>query len=133
MYVVKLPTLDPWINQNEATNKFEKDLLSIRDERQNMIYPNCHPTYNERHQKIIEMIDWTLERYRASIKETHNEQIIIDNIIEELVKKRDIAIHKMKKAMLKDDVAIYRLEKDTIDYVLFRIRELTGRLIFNKK
>jgi hypothetical protein len=63
-----LPNLDPWINQNEEhmvatntiTSKFENHLLSIRDERQRMIYPNCHPTYNERHQKIIEMIDWTL-------------------------------------------------------------------------
>jgi hypothetical protein len=31
--------------------------------------------------------------------------------------------------MLKDKVSMYRLEEDTIDYVLFRIRELTGRLI----
>jgi len=30
--------------------------------------------------------------------------------------------------MLKDDVAIYRLEEDTIDYVLFRIREERGKL-----
>jgi hypothetical protein len=30
----KLPNLDPWINQNEATNKFENQLLSIRDDRQ---------------------------------------------------------------------------------------------------
>ncbi len=45
-------------------------LLSIRDERQKMIYPNCHPTYNERHQKIIELIDWTLQKYRTRIKET---------------------------------------------------------------
>jgi predicted small metal-binding protein len=40
------------------------------------------------HQKIIEWIDWTLNKYRAKIKETHNEQIIIDDIIEELDKKR---------------------------------------------
>jgi hypothetical protein len=65
-------------------------LLSIIDERQKMIRPNCHPTYNERHQKIIELIDWTLEKYRtANIKENNqqNEEqeiiiIIIDNIIE---------------------------------------------------
>jgi hypothetical protein len=44
-----MPNMDPWINQNEATNKFENHLLSIRDERQKMIRPNCHPTYNERH------------------------------------------------------------------------------------
>ena len=62
-----MPNLDPWINQNEATNKFETHLLSIRDERQKMIKPNCHPTYNERHQKIIELIDWTLEKYKGAV------------------------------------------------------------------
>jgi hypothetical protein len=106
-------------------------LLSIKDELQEMIRPNCHPTYNERHEKIIEMIDWTLERYRANREKTqqHNEQeVIIDNIIEELAKK-DIAIHKKKQALFKDDVSIYRLEEDAIDYVLFRIRELTGKLV----
>ena len=46
-----MPNLNPWINQNEATNKFENHLLSIRDERQKMIHPNSHPTYNERHEK----------------------------------------------------------------------------------
>jgi hypothetical protein len=97
-----LPNLDPWVNQNEdmatktITNKFENHLISIRDERQKMIHPKSHPTYNERHEKIIALIDWTLEKYKASIKETHNEQIIIDGIIEELDKKRDIAIHKKK-------------------------------------
>ena len=65
-----MPNLDPWINQNEATNKFENHLLSIRDERQKMIRSNCHPTYNERHQKIIELIDWTLEKYKADMKKT---------------------------------------------------------------
>ena len=125
-----MPNLDPWINQqNEAINKFENDLLSIRDERQKMIRTNCHPTYNERHQKIIELIDWTLEKYRGRIKETHKGQVIIDDIIKELDKKRDIAIHKMKKAQLKDEVSMYRLEEATIDYFLFIIRELKGRLI----
>jgi hypothetical protein len=131
VYIVKLPNLDPWINQNIAINKFENHLLSIRDERQNMSHPNSHPTYNERHEKIIEMIDWTLEKYRTSKENTQqqDEQIIIDNIIEELDKKRDIAINKKKKALLKDEVWKYSEEEDTIDYVLFRIRELTGRLI----
>jgi hypothetical protein len=46
------------------TNKFENHLQSIKDEHQNQIRPNLHhPTYNERHEKIIEMIEWTLERY----------------------------------------------------------------------
>jgi hypothetical protein len=139
----KLPNLDPWINQNEEhmvatntiTNKFENHLLSIRDERQEMIRPNSHPTYNERQEKIIELIDWTLEKYRAAYNKKNNQQneeqeaIIIDNIIEELDKKREIAINKKNKALLRDKVSMYRLEEDTIDYVLFRIRELTGRLI----
>ena len=94
-----------------------------------MICPNCHPTYNERHQKIIELIDWTLEKYRANMGKTHNEQVIIDTIIEELAKKRDTDIHKKKQGQLKDEVSMNRLEEDTIDYVLFKIRELTGRLI----
>jgi hypothetical protein len=126
-----MPNLDPWINQNEAKNKFENHLLSIKDERQRMIYPNCHPTYNERHQKIIGLIDWTLERYKMNMekRQQQNEQIIINDIIQELDKKMDIVIYKKKRAMLKDEVSMYRLEEDTIDYVLFRIRELTGKLV----
>jgi hypothetical protein len=58
----------------------------------------------------------------------HKEQVIIDNIIEELEKKRDIAINKKKQALLKDEVWKYGEEQHTIDYVLFRIRELTGKL-----
>ena len=117
-------------------NKFENHLLSIKAERQKMIHPNSHPTYNERHQKIIELIDWTLEKYKetataTNIKEKnqHNEEaIIIDNIIEELDKKRDIAINKKEKALLRDEVSIYRLEENTLDYILFIIRESTGKL-----
>jgi hypothetical protein len=94
-----MPNLDPWINQqNEVTNKFVNNkfvnhLLSIRDERQKMIRPNCHPTYNERHQKIMELIDWTLDKYKANMEKTQQQndeqEVIIDNIIEELHKKRD--------------------------------------------
>jgi len=58
------------------------------------------------------------------------EQLIIDDIIKELAKKRDIAIYKKNQAQLKDEVSIYRLEEATFDNVLFRIRELTGRLIY---
>jgi hypothetical protein len=57
-----------------------------------------------------------------------NEQVIINNIIEELDKKRDIAINKMKKALLKDEVLKYSEEEDTIDYIIFLIREGTGKL-----
>ena len=66
-----MPNLDPWVNQNEdmttkTINKFENHLLSIRDERHKMIHPNSHPTYNERQQKIIEMIDLVLEKYKTT-------------------------------------------------------------------
>ena len=130
-----MPNLDPWINRNEdmttktITNKFEIHLLSIKAERQEMIHPKSHPTYNDHQQKIIEMIDWTLDKYRAN-RETQqqNEKTMIDNIIDELAKKRDIAINKKKKALLKDEVSVYRLEENTLDYILFIIREFTGKL-----
>jgi hypothetical protein len=103
-----LPNLDPWINQKEAISKFENHLLSIRDDRQKMIHPKSHPTYNERHEKIIELIDWALENYKVDMKKTQqqNEQTIIDGIIKELAKKRDIAIHKKEQAQLKDEVSM---------------------------
>jgi hypothetical protein len=59
-----------------------------------------------------------------------NEQTIIDNIIKELDKKRDIAINKKNKALLKDEVSIYRLEENTLDYVLFIILETTGNKLY---
>jgi hypothetical protein len=136
-----LPNLDPWINQNEEhnmitktiTNKFENHLLSIKAERQKMIHPNSLPTYNERHQKIIELIDWTLEKYRTAAtnitkNQQNEEQEIIANILEELDKKRDIAINKKKQALLKDEVSVYRLEENTLNYILFIIRESTSKL-----
>ena len=98
-----MPNLDPWLNQNEdmttnTINIFENNLLSIKTERQNMIHPNSHPTYNERHQKIIEMINWTLEKYKSATNtQKMNEQVIIDNIIEELDKKREVVINKKQK------------------------------------
>jgi hypothetical protein len=54
-----------------------------------MIHPNSHPIYNERHEKIIELIDWTLEKYNDNMEkiQQQNEQTIIDNIIDELTKK----------------------------------------------
>ena len=144
LFYLVMPNLDPWMNQNsnkndehsakKTINNFENHLLSIRAERQEMIHPNSHPTYNERQQKIIEMIDWTLEKYKEdSNREKKNQQnneetIIIDNIIEELDKKREVAINKKKKTLLMDEVSIYRLEENTLDYILFRIRELTGKL-----
>ena len=69
-----MPNLDPWVDQynndyeytaTKTINNFENHLLSIRAERQEMIHPKSHPTYNEGQQKIIKMIDWTLEKYKA--------------------------------------------------------------------
>ena len=82
------PSINQQNTQNEestTSSKFENDLLSIRDERQKMIRPKCHPTYNERHQKIIELIDWTLEKYKANMEKTqqNEEQVIIDDIIKQ--------------------------------------------------
>ena len=118
----------------DGNPEFENHLLSIKTERQKMIHPNSHPTYNERHEKIIELIDLTLEKYKetATNIKTKNQQneeaIIIDNIIEELDKKRKIAINKKKEALLNDEVLKYGEEEDTIDYILFIIRELAGKL-----
>ena len=69
-----MPNPEPWINQNEehiATNKFENHLLSIKAEHQKMIHPSSHPTYNERQQIIIELIDWTLEKYKETAAATN--------------------------------------------------------------
>jgi hypothetical protein len=50
-------------------------LLSIKAERQKRIRPNLHhPTYNERHEKIIELIDWTLEKYKEAATVTNIER-----------------------------------------------------------
>ena len=62
-----MPNLDPWVNQNEymttkTKKNFENHLLSIKMERQTMIHPNSHPTFNERQQKIIKMMDLSLEK-----------------------------------------------------------------------
>ena len=98
-----MPNLDPWVNQSnndykdittKTINNFENHLLSIRAERQTMIHPSSHPTYNKRQQKIIEMIDWVLEKYKTMSKtkktnqqNVEQELIIIEDIIQELKKK----------------------------------------------
>ena len=113
----------------DGNPEFENHLFSIKTERQKKIHPNSHPTYNERQQKIIEMIDWTLDKYKTAVNtQKMNEQVIIDNIIEELDRKREVVINKKQKTLLKDEVLEYGEEEDTIDYVLFRICELTGKL-----
>ena len=75
------------------------------------------------------MIDSVLEKYKtATDTQNMNEQTIIDNIIEELNKKRKIAINKKQKSLLKYEMLEYEEEENTIDYVLFLIHEGTGKL-----
>ena len=146
-----MPNLDLWINQNSnnedttTISNFENCLLSIRDQYQKIRLNLDHPISNERYEKIIEMIDYTLEKYRAAVNKENNIQqeheenkyeeeekellIIINNIFNELDKKRKIAINKNDKDLLNDEIEIYRLEENTLDYVLYIILEFAGKII----
>ena len=137
-----MSNLDPWINQSEidqitgeeGKSKFENYLLSYRDECQQTIERNSHqhPTFLERYQKIIEMIDWTLNRYRTviqrnNIQQQHEEDVVIINRIrEELDEKRKITRNNITQSELRDEVAMYRLEETTIEDVLGEIGEFVN-------
>jgi|GEM_PF-3611623 len=43
-----------------------------------MIHPNSHSTYNEPQQKIMEMIDLTLEKYNAATNRKKTTIIVIN-------------------------------------------------------
>jgi|SRR5215211_9445040 len=110
-----MPNLDPWINHSENEQhyqtiteqeqeggnsiKFENHLLSYRTECQKTIERNSHqhPTFLERYQKIIEMIDWTLERYRVVI---HRNKIQQQQNESDLVIKTELEKNLMKKEKL---------------------------------
>ena len=50
-----------------------------------------------------------MDKYKTSVNtQKMNEQVIIDNIVEELDKKRDITINKKQKTLLKNEVVEYR-------------------------
>ena len=141
-----MPNLDPWINQYESepptivteeevgNNKFENYLLSYRDECQKIIERNSHqhPTFLERYQKIIGMIDWTLTRYNIVIQRNKIQQqykqdlVIINRIREELDEKRKIARNNITQSELRDVVAKYRLEETTIEDLLGEIGEFVN-------
>ena len=72
----------------------------------------------------------TVTNVKKKNQQIEEQEVIIDNIMEELDKKREVAINKKKKALLRDEVSIYRLEENTLDYILFRIRELTGNKLY---
>ena len=146
-----MPNLDLWINQQTNNNEdttntisnFGNCLLSIRDQYQKIRLNSDHPISNERYEKIIEMIDHTLEKYKEAVNNKNNIQqqqneyeeeekellIIINNIFNELDKKRKIAINKNDKDLLRDQIESYRLKETTLDYILYIILEFAGKLI----
>ncbi|HEX2405634.1 MAG TPA: hypothetical protein VHJ38_00380 [Nitrososphaeraceae archaeon] len=151
-----MPNLDLWINQQNSNHEdttttisnFEKCLLFIRDQYQKIRLNSDHsPISNERYEKIIEMIDHTLEKYKEAINNKNNIQqqhqqqqneyeeeekellIVINNIFNELDKKRKIAINKNHKDLSRDQIESYRLEETTLDYILYIILEFAGKLI----
>ncbi len=92
-----MPNLDPWLNQTndyediarKIINIFENHLLSIKTECQKMIHPNSHPTCNERQEKIIEMIDLTMYKYKIAVNtQKMNQRVIIEILLKNLIKKR---------------------------------------------
>ena len=143
-----MPNLDLWINQNSnnedttTISNFENCLLSIRDQYQKLLNSD-HPISNERFEKIIEMIDHTLKKYKEAVNNENNIQqqqseyeeeekellIIINNIFNELDKKRKITINKNDKDLLRDQIESYRLEETTLDYILYIILDFAGKLI----
>src|SRR5918999_3459291 len=145
-----MPNLDPWINQNSnnedtaTISNFENCLLSIRDQYQKIRLDLGHPISNERYEKIIEIIDHTLKKYKEAVNKENNIQqqhqneyeeeeeeellTIINKIFNELDKKRKIAINKNDKD-LRDEIETCRLEETTLDYMLYIILEFAGKLI----
>ena len=143
-----MPNLDLWINQNSNNedtttfSNFENYLLSIRIQYQKIRLNSDHPISNERYEKIIEMIDHALKKYKEAINNKNNIQqqrneyeeeekellIIINNIFNELDKKRKTTINKNDKD-LRDQIESYRLEETTLDYILYIILDFAGKMI----
>jgi hypothetical protein len=73
-----MPNLDLWINQNSnnedttTISNFENCLLSIRGQYQKIRLNSDHPISNERYEKIIEMIDHTLKKYKEAVNNENN-------------------------------------------------------------
>ena len=144
-----MPNLDLWINQNNnnedtiTISNFENCLLSIRDQYQKIRLNSDHTISNERYEKIIEMINHALKKYKEAVNNKNNIQqqqkeyeeeekellLIINNIFNELDKKRKITINKNDKDLLRDQIESYRLEETTLDYILYIIHEFAGKLI----
>ena len=61
-------------------------------------------------------------------EENEEQEVIIIDIIQEINKKKKNIYKHKRKAIIKDEVLEYGEEEDTIDYILFLIRESTGKL-----
>ena len=105
----------------------ETYLLSYRAQCQNTINRNlgANPTNLETYQKRIEMLDWTLQRYKTIQEQAQNKQqndlLIINRINEEFYEKKKIARNNLEKSELRDETEIYRLEETTIKDILSEI------------
>jgi hypothetical protein len=113
---------------------FENYLLSYRAQNQNTLDKNSHAhhAFLETYQKIIEMIDWTLKRYRSIQQDQQNNEndlIIINSNREELYEKKKIARNNLELCDTRDEVDMYRLEETNIENILFE----TGEFIRNDK
>jgi hypothetical protein len=110
---------------------FENYILSYRAQNQNTIDKNshAHPAFLETYQKIIEMLDWFLERYRSIQQQDYqqNDLVTINKIREELYEKKKIARNNLELCDTRDEVDMYRLEETTIKNILFE----TGEFIRN--
>ena len=78
-----MPNLDLWINQQNSNNEdnttttisnFESCLQSIRDQYQKIRLNSDHLIFNERYEKIIEIIDQILEKYKETVTNENNIQ-----------------------------------------------------------
>ena len=107
-------------------------LLSYRAQNPNIKERNsgAHPTYLETYQKRIEMLDWTLQRYRSiqpkqeqahQNNQNQNDLLIINRINEEFYEKEKFAKNNLEKSELRDETDIYRLEETTIQDILSEI------------
>ena len=119
-------------------SNYENYLISYRTQNQNTIERNSkqHPTFLKTYQKRIEIVDWTLERYRSIQQQEGQFQqndkydlVMIKRIIEELYERKKITRNNITKSEIIDETAMYRLEERTIEDILSEI----GEFIHNNK
>jgi hypothetical protein len=106
-------------------NNIENTLLSIRKEQESRIGQSLHPAYNKFQEKLIEIIDGVL----VNIRQFNNEDDVIDKIINELQREKDMVLYKKKKALDRIDTLKHRLEEECINYLLYIINDIKKDVI----